>query len=153
MRISPAGLARLQALEGWRAVVYRDEGGRETVGYGHLLTESDLESKRFAAPLTREAGGRLLLDDLGPFERGVSRVVTVSLAQHQFDALVCFAFNLGVQALRQSHLLKAINAAAVPAVIEAEWMRWVRVSKAGVKVVSEGLVKRRADEVRMWRGP
>ena len=85
--------------------------------------------------------------DLKKFEAGVDDSVTVPLEQHQFDALVSFAFNVGLGALRKSTLLRKLNAgdyAAVP----AELMKW---TKAGGKELP-GLVRRRRAEAGMWRG-
>ena len=76
---------------------------------------------------------------------GVDGVVDVALAQHEFDALVSFAFNLGLQNLQQSTLLKRVNEQRFD-LAASEFDRW---NKAGGKVVN-GLVKRRAAERAMF---
>lgn len=152
MKLSPAGLAALQQLEGWRAVVYRDEAGQETIGYGHLLTPEDKLSQRYVRAISREEGGLLLRKDVERFERAVLEAVKHPLVQHQFDALVLLAFNIGVDALKKSRLVARINAHADDAAIEREWLGWKYVTVDGQRVVSAGLFRRRALEVRMWRG-
>lgn len=63
----------------------------------------------------------------------------VPLTQCQFDALVDFAYNLGLDALRRSTLLTKIRLGASEAEIRKEFMRWVN---AGGKRLP-GLVRRR----------
>jgi lysozyme len=55
----------------------------------------------------------LLLEDVAYAERAVSHLVTISVTQGQFDALVSFTYNLGATALAGSHLLKYLNAGDV----------------------------------------
>ena len=50
-----------------------------------------------------------LKHDLEVFEIGVNRFVTVPISQNQFDALVCFTYNVGLGALKSSSLLRKIN--------------------------------------------
>ena len=65
----------------------------------------------------------------------------VPLAQHQFDALVSFVFNVGGGAFRESTLLRELNAGDYDAV-PRELNRWV---KAGGRTLP-GLVRRRGAE-------
>lgn len=106
LTVDAAGRAFLTAQEGERLASYKDAGGRWTIGVGHLML-------RGAGPgvlITHEQSQQLLTADLARFEAAVRRLVTVRLNQHQFNALVSFAFNLGEGALAKSSLLKLINA-------------------------------------------
>ena len=49
----------------------------------------------------------------------------VARTEGQFDALVSFAFNLGVERLQNSTLLKLIRGGASKAAIKKEFKRWV----------------------------
>jgi len=89
----------------------------------------------------------MLQADLPRFEAAVSRLVTVPLDQHQFDALVSFTYNLGEGNLRSSTLLKKLNAGDYAAAA-AQFERWV--TAAGKPL--PGLVKRRAAERAMFEG-
>lgn len=80
--------------EGVRFTVYRDGAGHPTVGVGHLVQARD----------KIEVGDRISRDDaLDLFERdlALAEQVVVRLAgdtplyQHEFDALVDLAFNVG----------------------------------------------------------
>jgi hypothetical protein len=90
---------------------------------------------------------KILASDLVKFEDGVDNLVKVPLKQNQFDALVSFAFNVGLGALGKSTLLKKLNAGQYDAV-PAELMKW---TKAGGKELP-GLVRRRRAEAALWRG-
>lgn len=71
----------------------------------------------------------------------MASLVKVALNQHQRDALISFTFNLGQGNLRDSTLLKKLNAGDYGAV-PAELDKWI---KAGGRTLP-GLVKRRAGE-------
>lgn len=75
------------------------------------------------------------------FEKGVSDLVKVPLNQNQFDALVSFAFNLGLGNLKSSTLLKKLNASDYIGASK-EFERW---NRAGGKVLN-GLTRRRIAE-------
>jgi len=98
--------------------------------------------------------GDVLQSDVKPFEKAVNDNVTgVTLSQDEFDALVSFAFNVGVDAFTGSTLLKKINenkyrsgeaADREKAIgeIESAFLAW---NKSGGKAL-EGLTARRQDE-------
>lgn len=113
-----------------------------TVGYGHYGPDVNSSTE-----LTKEEAERLLMVDLAAYERAVS-MTGVTFTQNQFDALVSFTFNVGVNAFLSSTLLKKIRARASEADIRAEFYRW---NKSGGKVLP-GLVKRRQAEADMYFG-
>ena len=103
MEASKLLIEKLKEFEGLRLEAYKDAAGVLTIGYGH--TGSDvLAGDRITEYYAKE----LLMDDLGRFEAAV-RQLHVAHTQGQFDALVSFAFNLGIGWLRGSTLLKTIR--------------------------------------------
>ena len=70
----------------------------------------------------------------------------VDLTQEQFDALVSFVFNVGVQAFNVSTLKKKILKNPNDPTIADEFRRWVY---AGNKMLP-GLVKRREQEIKLY---
>lgn len=125
-------------------------GGVWDIGYGHVI-RADLGEERRAITLEE---AELLLDfDLRLFEDGVNRLLTHPVAQCQFDALLSFAYNVGLdedtddvaEGLGDSTLLKCVNAGDFEAAAR-EFGKW---NKAGGRVV-DGLTKRRAAERAMW---
>jgi len=64
------------------------------------------------------------------------------ITQNQFNALVSFAFNVGIGALSKSTLLKLVNINPNDGNIAKEFLKW---NKAGGKIVG-GLTTRRIKE-------
>lgn len=156
MQMSEHGLELIQQWEGFKLNVYKDSAGLPTIGVGHLLTRSELTSGKividgvpvqYAGGLTNQQVIDLLSQDVKPAEQAVNGSVTVPLNQNQFDALVSFAFNVGVGAFTGSTLLKVLNQKQYDQV-PAQLLRWVR---SGGQVV-QGLVNRRDNEIKLWNG-
>ena len=85
-------------------------------------------------------------------KKGVSRRAISRFADRLIDsaaALVGFAFNAGTGAFRQSTLLRKLNAGEYDAV-PFELAKWNKTTIAGRRVVSPGLVNRRAAEAGLW---
>ena len=97
--------------------------------------------------ITAEEAGEMMAADLLPFERDVSRLVKVPLEQCQFDALVCFAYNVGGGALASSTLLKLLNAGDYSGAA-GQFSRW---NKANGKQLA-GLTRRREAERALFEG-
>lgn len=93
----------------------------------------------------------LLAEDVKDAEDAINDLVTVPLTQNEFDALVCFVFNIGRGALRHSTTLKVINSGNKRQV--PEWLRkWVYVTiEGGAKLRSDGLENRREKEIELWQ--
>jgi len=137
--ISDRGLNMLKNFEGVRYKAYRDAVGVWTIGYGHTKTASPGMS------ITPAEAERLLRQDLERFEQAVRDRVTVPINQNQFDALVSFAFNVGVGAFRKSTLLKLLNQGNYEGA-KNEFKRWVH---GGGRRLA-GLVKRRNQEAELF---
>ena len=140
----------LKGLEGYEERVYRNGGGRETIGYGHLVRAGE----DWSQGITRDRAEQLLNRDLFQAEQAVNQMVKVPLTQHQYDALVIWTFNLGPGNLKKSTLLKRLNSGDYRSVPD-QMMRWVHVTNVstGVKEKLNGLVKRRQAEVDLWNKP
>ena len=80
--------------EGMRLTVYRDVAGYPTVGIGHLVLPED--NLRVGDRITRAQAMAFLKADLEKAEEAVANVVgDLKLYQHEFDALVDLAYNVG----------------------------------------------------------
>lgn len=137
VRTGPAGLALIQRFEGLRCRRYQDVVGKWTIGYGHLILAGDC----FVEPIPRGTALAWLRKDLQRTERGIRHLLLRPVTQNQFDALVAFAFNVGVGALSRSRLLRLINAGQ-PLAAADQFLVW---NRAGGRVV-EGLSRRRRAE-------
>jgi len=141
MKFSTAGMELLKRSEGFRRRVYLDVAGLPTIGYGHRLLHPD----SFPNGIDEEQAANLLLCDVRDAEQAVQRLVTVSLTQGQFDALVDFSFNLGAGKLASSSLLKALNAGRYDQAVE-QLLRW---DHAGGRECA-ALKTRRQAEAELW---
>lgn len=130
---SDKGLALTKQFEGLRLSAYQDSVGVWTIGYGH--TGPDVHP---ALTITEEHATELLLKDTASAVASVNRLVTVTLTQNQFDALVDFVFNVGAAKLANSTLLREINAGNFIAAA-AQFLLWCHAGG----VVLPGLVQRR----------
>lgn len=150
MNISKKGADFIKQCEGLRLVAYRDPAGIPTIGYGHTGSEV-----RIGMVWTLEQADHAFREDIENFERGVERLVPRQSipgfpeypTQGQFDALVSFAFNLGLRALANSKLLRMFRVGDAPAAAD-QFGRWTAAGGGG-RVLS-GLVARRAAEVEMF---
>lgn len=140
MKTSQHGIDLIKKYEGFSSKVYLCPAGVPTIGYGHAIKWGEMLSE-----ISPEEAEDLLRKDVVDAENAVLRLVSVSLFQCQFDALVSFTYNLGSEALRKSTLLKRLNAGQY---LDAanEFNKWVN---AGGKKLA-GLVKRRAEERKMF---
>ena len=140
MEASIVVIQKIKEFEGLRLEAYRDAAGVLTIGYGHTgpdISPGDRISHYWAV--------ELLKNDLGRYEAEVRRL-KVARMQGQFDALLSFAFNLGIDRLKTSTLLKLIRGGASRAAIRREFQRWVY---AGGKRLS-GLERRRQWEAKRF---
>ena len=153
MKVSENALAMIRHHEGVRMRPYRCPASLWTVGVGHLLYPAQAAmpvSDRLQFPLraeddrvwTAEQVDALLAQDLVRFERGVARYCPAAVGhQGRFDALVSFAFNVGLGSLQRSSLRMKTNRGEFDEAAD-EFLKW---TKAGGRVLP-GLVKRRQDE-------
>ena len=139
MRTSEAGIDLIKSFEGCRTVAYQDVVGVWTIGYGHTIDVKEGMS------ITQHQCDVMLEVDIETYENYVNKYVIVSLTQNQFDALVSWVYNLGPTNLRNSTMLKVLNAGKYSEV-PYQMKRW---NQAGGKVL-KGLVVRRKAEAELF---
>ena len=90
---------------------------------------------------------------LGRFEADVDAVTNDDITQAHFDALVSFAWNLGVPNLASSTLLRLVNSMRSPTEIKLQFERWcfadIDPDKPGLEKVP-GLLRRRTAEATIY---
>ena len=139
MMVTDLLIHKLMEMEGLRLDAYVDAAGVWTIGYGH--TKNVRQGDKISEYWAKE----LLMQDVAEVEREV-KALGVAKTQGQFDALVSFAFNLGIDNLKRSTLLKCIREGRSMREIKRQFMRWV---VAGGKRL-KGLERRRAWEVKRF---
>lgn len=103
MTASDRCIDMIKSFEGLRLNAYLDAVGVPTIGYGTT------EGVKMGDTCTEEEATEYLKRDVRKFENCVNDCVKEPITQNEFDALVCFTYNLGCGALRGSTLLKRLN--------------------------------------------
>lgn len=145
MQYSLDGQHLTERMEGDRLTAYPDPstlGKPWTIGYGHT---NGVQAGDMCTQAQAEAW---LLEDVQTAVAAVNRLVTVSLSQHQFDALVDFTFNAGEGNFANSTMLRLLNAGDFMGA-ELQFARW---SFAGGAHMA-GLAARRAAEATEFDTP
>lgn len=145
MKTSEKGIDLLKVLEegkGFSSKSYICSAGKRTIGYGHVILPDD----NIIEPITEDQAEDILEKDVMLAENAINKYVKIPLTQNQFDALVCFVFNVGRTNFKTSTLLKFINEQLWDK-IPKQFMRWVYHDKKLIK----GLENRRKIEVRLWK--
>ncbi len=139
----------IKEYEGLMLTAYQCPAGIWTIGWGH--TKGVKEGQRISI----DQSLAFLQADVAEVADGVNSLLKVVVTQYQFDALVAFAFNVGLdidadtkaEGLGDSRLLELVNARKW-ALASLEFGKWVF---AGHKRLS-GLVARRRDEMLLFQG-
>ena len=142
MKTSSTGIALITEFEGFRSKAYLCPAGVPTIGYGFTL------GVQLGDTITKEQAKRRLARELESYEAAVTRACTNEPNQNEFDALVCFAFNVGAAGMAKSSVIKAHNRGDHQAAARA-FSLW---NRAGGKVWA-GLTRRRAAEAALYLTP
>ncbi len=142
LKMSRQGLELLKSFEGLRLTAAQLPDGRWTMGHGHT------QYAREGAVISAEDAEALLLYDLIPVVAAVNEALEVEVTQRQFDALACFAFNVGVDDFRGSEVLTRVNQERITEAALAMAI-WRSGAFGGKPVVLDALVRRRSAEGEM----
>lgn len=154
MKISDNGLQFIASFEGLMLDAYPDpatkndpvkKGEPWTIGYGTTIYPSGQKVKK-GDKITKTQALEYLKYDVSKFASQVDKLVVPELNQNQQDALISFAYNVGIGNLKSSTLLKKVNANASCKEVQAEFKKW---NKANGKVLN-GLVRRRDEEAKLF---
>jgi lysozyme len=161
VKLSKAAAAMMHKYEGYRNRPYLCPAHMWTIGYGHVLYQEQIRLPmarvdkpvpmiRKEMPLrpednrvwAKQETDDLFDADIASFERGVLRLVPGVVGhQGRFDALVSFAYNVGLGNLQRSTVRIKANRGEWEAAADA-LLLW---NKAGGKVFA-GLDRRRREE-------
>lgn len=158
--ISPVGLALQKRYErgpaatcpnGFAPRMYICPAGKPTIGWGHVITQFDAHLR--TAVIDADTADRILRQDNLQVEDAVKRLVKIPLSQTEFDALVCLAFNIGVEDFTTSTLLRKLNANDKRGAAD-QFPLWCKYKdpSCGCLMVSRGLQRRRLEERDLFLG-
>lgn len=149
-KISTAGLNLVKQFEGLHKVgedgliyPYLCPANKLTQGYGAT------KGIKKGITWTKSECEQRLIADLSDHAQVIYKQVKVPLSQNQFDALVCFVYNLGGTNFRKSTLLKKLNKSEYDEV-PGELMKWNKARVSGTLQPLKGLTRRRAAEAALF---
>lgn len=139
----------IKSFEGLSLNAYPDPGTKAepyTIGYGTIVYK-DGRTVRLGDTITLDQAEDNLKFEVDKKAVSVSTLLkNTVLNQNQFDALVSFAYNVGVGAFQKSTLLKRILVSPSHKEIRHQFAKW---NRAGGKVM-KGLTRRREAESNLY---
>ena len=129
----------IKQFEGCKLTAYRCPANVWTIGYGHT------DGVKRGAEITQAEADKLLYSDLSAIEDRLDNMIRIGLTDNQRGALISFAFNVGVTALKNSTLLQLLNNGFYSKAAD-EFLKWDKATVNGKKVALAGLTKRRSAE-------
>ena len=136
MSAKAVALGLIKKFEGCKLRAYKCPAGIWTIGWG--ATGPGI---REGVVWTQAQADERLAQDVEKFLSGVRAAVKVKASDNEIGALTSFAYNVGLEAFRNSTLLRMLNAGDRQGAAD-QFLRW---NKAGGKVLP-GLVRRREAE-------
>lgn len=140
MNISNKGIELIKSFEGLRLKAYKVHQGEKyyTIGFGHY--GQDVKKDMI---ITKEQADKLFLEDVKKYVDSVNKCkLGFKPNQNQFDSLVSFCYNLGVNIMNDFIGLSAN---------EVSKQMLLYVNSGGVRL--QGLVNRRKKEVELFNTP
>lgn len=146
MKLNEQGYILVIKHEGLRLSPYLCPARIPTIGYGNTYYPDGKRVTMLDAPITKEYAYEMFKTIADRFAVRVDRLVTAKITQNQFNALVSFAYNVGMGNFQKSTLLRKVNANPNDVSIRSEFNKWVKAG--GVRL--NGLVNRRKDEADIY---
>ncbi|MEL6908821.1 MAG: lysozyme [Cyanobacteria bacterium J06629_2] len=133
----------IKEFEGFKDYAYIDTDGTPVIGYG--LSRINGVPVRIGDRITPSEADSALDAHLREIQQELAKVVKVELTEQQLSALASISFNVGVGAIKNSTLLRKINAQDYAGAAN-EFLRWDKANMRGRLVQLPGLSRRRAAE-------
>jgi lysozyme len=145
MNLNEAGKNLIKSFEGCKLKAYKCPAGLNTIGFGSTFYHDGTKVKE-GDVITKEKADELFDVIADDFVKKVKPLIKKELSDNNFSALVSFAYNAGVGNLKNSTLLKKVNANPNDETIRTEFMKWVRANNK----VLVGLERRRKAEADLY---
>lgn len=141
MQIGKNCIDLIKKFEGLKLESYKCPSGLWTIGYGNTQWENGFRVLENQV-IDIQRAEKLLMFWVNKY----AEKINLKVNQNQFDALVSFAYNVGITNFNNSTLKKKVIANPNDATIRDEFMKWV--SSRGKQL--PGLVKRREAEANLY---
>lgn len=111
MKATENGLNLCIAFEKMVLKPYQDSKGLWTIGVGHLINQAKEQDLMNPAGITALRARTLFQKDIAICETLIDHDLDVEINSNQFDALVCYALNIGIGNFLKGTVFKMINRA------------------------------------------
>lgn len=143
-------VALVKEFEGFRSQAYWDTDGTPVIGYG--LSKIGGKSVNIGDRIEQNEADHALEKQLQIIQTQIEQAVTVKLNAHQLGALTSLAFNVGFDGIKNSTLLRKVNASDYVGAAN-EFLRWNKANVGGRLVILAGLSRRREAERQLFLTP
>ena len=145
--VSDIAIDLIKEFEGFESQAYIDTDGTPVIGYG--LSTVAGKPARLGDRISPEKADAALRNHLKQIDRELAQIVKVSLSEPQRSALASIAFNVGINAIKKSTLIKKVNANDFAGAAN-EFLRWDKANMRGRLVRMPGLTRRRSAERQLF---
>ena len=146
MKLDSKGYDLIKEFEGFSDRPYKCSANIPTIGYGNTFYPDGKRVSMLDKQITKEYADEIFRNVADNFAFKVSKLIKSKVTQNQFNALVSFAYNVGIGNLEKSTLLKLVNINPNDAMIAKQFLRWNKAKGKELK----GLTNRRIKESALY---
>lgn len=146
MQASENALQLITHFEGYSQKAYQDPVGIWTIGYGTIRVNGQPVKEGMTCTIPQAK--QWMLDELNAVTPQIEKACTVTLSQHELDALISFVYNLGIGNFQKSTLLKKIN--AKEPILAKYFTDWNKARVNNILTPLAGLTRRREAEFHLY---
>ncbi|MGB5632959.1 MAG: lysozyme [Waterburya sp.] len=145
--VSDIAINLIKEFEGFKDYAYIDTDGTPVIGYG--LSRIAGKPVRIGDRISPTEADTALNNHLEEIHRELDQMVKVSLSEQQLSALASISFNVGINSIKKSTLVKKINEEDYAGAAN-EFLRWDKANLGGRLVQMPGLTRRRYAERQLF---
>ena len=145
--ISDIAVNLVKEFEGFADQAYIDTDGTPVIGYGlSRIAGKPVQLGDRISPIQAEIA---LKHQLQEIYQELDKIVQVNLSDRQLSALASISFNVGINSIKDSTLVKKINVEDYAGAAN-EFLRWDKANLQGSLVQMPGLTRRRQAERQLF---
>lgn len=136
--------------EGKKLKAYPDMKGIWTIGYGSTFNYDQNRPVIKTDVIDDATALRWLKKEVANKQSEIKKFLKVPVTQNQLDSLTSLAYNIGINAFKNSTLLKLLNSGSNKLLVADQFLLWNKITKDGKKIESKGLTNRRKAEKELF---
>ena len=140
----------IKNFEGLRLTSYKDIGGVWTIGYGTTYNYKYKRPVQQGDEIDEPTALNWLKIEINKKKDNIKKFIKIAINNNQLDSLISLCYNIGETALKNSTLLKLLNAGKDKVIVANEFLKWNKAKVNGKLQVIEGLTKRRELEKKLF---